>query len=160
MNTFKKLIENNLFIELTIIGSGPLKNSIKLWLKENQLSEHVKLIDKLSRKEIAVALHDKCDIFVHPSKSETFGMVVLEALACGKPVVCTKCGGPEDFIKDGINGFLCENNSVRDFINKIQLCIEKYDIFKSDNIVSSIEKYDYDNLSFDILNKYKNRLLK
>ncbi len=46
------------------------------------------------------------DIFVIPSRQEGFGIVGVEAMACGVPVISTRCGGPEDFVADGRTGFL------------------------------------------------------
>ncbi|MBU6214952.1 glycosyltransferase family 1 protein [Patescibacteria group bacterium] len=55
-----------------------------------------KFIDQLSA----------CDVFVFPSKTETFGLVVLEALSCGIPVAAYNVMGPKDIITDGVDGYL------------------------------------------------------
>jgi glycosyltransferase involved in cell wall biosynthesis len=47
-----------------------------------------------------------CDLLVHPSHSEGFGAVLLEAMAAEKPVVATRCGGPEEIVHDGRTGYL------------------------------------------------------
>ena len=49
------------------------------------------------------------DLFVIPSQQEGFGIVGMEAMAAGVPVVSTRCGGPEDYVVDGQNGFLCDS---------------------------------------------------
>eukprot|EP00929_Paragymnodinium_shiwhaense_P042984 TRINITY_DN22156_c0_g4_i1.p1 TRINITY_DN22156_c0_g4~~TRINITY_DN22156_c0_g4_i1.p1 ORF type:complete len:2062 (-),score=644.88 TRINITY_DN22156_c0_g4_i1:444-6629(-) len=54
------------------------------------------------------ALFKSCDAVVIPSRNEPFGIVVLEAWACGKPVVATTSGGPRDFVKPGEDGFLVD----------------------------------------------------
>jgi glycosyltransferase involved in cell wall biosynthesis len=46
------------------------------------------------------------ELLVHPSYSEGFGLAILEAMAAGKPVVATRCGGPEEIVEDGVTGFL------------------------------------------------------
>jgi glycogen(starch) synthase len=51
-----------------------------------------------------------CDVVVVPSRNEPFGIVVLEAWAAGKPVVATLAGGPREFIRHDVNGFLVDAN--------------------------------------------------
>lgn len=50
------------------------------------------------------------DVFVIPSAQEGFGIVGIEAMACGVPVISTRCGGPEDYVVDGQNGFLVDHD--------------------------------------------------
>ena len=57
-----------------------------------------------------VDLMRACDIVVVPSRNEPFGIVVLEAWAAGKPVVATLAGGPREFIRRDVNGFLVDPN--------------------------------------------------
>lgn len=52
------------------------------------------------------------DVLVVPSRYEAFGRVIPEAFACGTPVVATRCGGPEEVIEDGQNGFLCPVDDI------------------------------------------------
>jgi glycosyltransferase involved in cell wall biosynthesis len=60
------------------------------------------------------------DVFVFPSVTETFGNVVLEAMASGLPVVAAKAGGPADIIEDGITGFLTEPGNISEMHSKIK----------------------------------------
>ena len=53
-------------------------------------------------------LHNACDIYAAPSRLEGFGMIQLEAQACGKPVISINVGGPRDVIKNGKTGFLVD----------------------------------------------------
>jgi glycosyltransferase involved in cell wall biosynthesis len=53
-------------------------------------------------------LHARCDVWMMCSRSEGFGLPVIEAMACRCPVVSTRSGGPQDLIQDGVNGFLAE----------------------------------------------------
>ena len=52
--------------------------------------------------------YNSLDAFIIPSYQEGLGIVGLEAMACGRPVVATRCGGTEDYVKDGLNGFLVD----------------------------------------------------
>ncbi len=64
-------------------------------------------------------LYRQVDCWLLPSTLEGFGMPGLEAAACGCPVVSTRCGGPEDYVKDGHNGFLVKVNDPEDMAEKI-----------------------------------------
>src|SRR5204863_9975228 len=68
-----------------------------------RLNGQVAFLRRMSRRSLIEEL-DNCDALVLPSTIETFGVVLIEALARGKPVVATRCGGPEAFIgeQDGI----------------------------------------------------------
>lgn len=86
-----------------VIGDGPDRKKLeKKYGKENMFVGYKRgqeLVDWLSL----------CDVFVFPSRTETFGLVVLEALACGIPVAAHDVMGPRDIITEGKDGYLGEN---------------------------------------------------
>lgn len=65
-----------------------------------------------------------CDIFVLPSRGETFGVACVEALMCGKPVIATACGGPEDIVTPG-NGILVPVDDVDALARAMRECMTK-----------------------------------
>lgn len=82
-----------------IIGSGPLESKLKIQYKDAIFMGY-------KSKEDLVDLLSACDVFVFPSLTETFGLVILEALACGVPVAAHEVMGPKDIITQGVDGFL------------------------------------------------------
>jgi glycosyltransferase involved in cell wall biosynthesis len=63
---------------------------------------------------------DSIDLYILPSRTETFGMVVVEAMARMKRVVATKCGGPEEIITDGADGFLVDKENPEAMADKLE----------------------------------------
>ena len=82
----------------------------KQYAKDLGVQHQCLFIEELEREKI-VELFQECDVFVSTAIAETFGVSVAEALMCGKPVVVTDSGGINDFVTDGINGFIAD---VRD----------------------------------------------
>jgi glycosyltransferase involved in cell wall biosynthesis len=64
-------------------------------------------------------VYASADIFLHCSITETFGLVVLEAMACGLPVVARDAGGPSEIVRDSISGFLVEKDDLETFAGKV-----------------------------------------
>lgn len=98
IRAFEQVSEALPSARLTIAGDGELRSYLELLADELDLSKRVEFAGML-RSPVAVR---RCmlehDVFVLPSHGETFGMVLAEALACGRPVVATRCGGPESIV--------------------------------------------------------------
>ncbi len=83
-----------LSFELFIGGEGPTRPGLENMANELGLSGRCHFLGMLTRSEVKHWMQ-RSDVFVLPSLGETFGVVVCEAMACGKPVIATRCGGPE-----------------------------------------------------------------
>lgn len=96
-------------VQLTVIG--PMSDAVYfLELKdladELQITEHVNFIGLIEQKDL-VPYYQKANLLLLPSAHESFGMVMVEAMACGTPVAALKgSGGPDEIVEDGINGIL------------------------------------------------------
>lgn len=84
-------------VTLRIGGDGPLETELRALSHQLGLDGQVKFLGRLSRERVIEEI-DQCDALVLPSTIETFGVVLIEALVRGKPVVATRCGGPEAFV--------------------------------------------------------------
>ena len=91
-------------VKLVIGGGGSAKTKVEQWVEEQGISKYVEFTGALDRKQVIQEMQS-CDCFVLPSRYETFGVVYIEAMACGKPVIAVANGGPDDFVKP-FNGLL------------------------------------------------------
>lgn len=107
-----------------IIGEGPLKIKIKQLIKKLELQENVFLIGAINHELIPFWMNS-ADLFVLSSKSEGFGIVLIEALACGIPCISTKNGGSEDIIINQEIGYLVEKEDPLDLSNKIEKALNR-----------------------------------
>lgn len=94
--------KDNVF--LRIGGYGVLEDELKNLVKEYSMQDRIIFLGSLTQERVKEEM-DSADCFVLSSNYETFGVVLIESLACGTPVIATKCGGPEDIV-DEKNGIL------------------------------------------------------
>lgn len=135
-----------------IIGEGKLKNKLQNLINELNLQKKVFLIGgNKSREEIVLWLN-ACDVFILPSISESFGVVQIEAMACGKPVVATFNGGSEDIIINEKLGFLVKQKNSNELSNTILKALNnKWD---KNYILNYARQFTWNNISQKILNVY------
>ena len=87
-------------------------------LKTLQIEKSVRWLPVLSADEVPL-YYGASDVFVMPSRYELFGIVLLEAMACGVPVVATKFGGPPEIVSDGRDGQLVDPTNINMFASAI-----------------------------------------
>jgi glycosyltransferase involved in cell wall biosynthesis len=92
-------------LQLAAVGEGDDREWLDDLAEENGVRRHVHFLSGLSYEELA-ACYGHCEMFALPSRGEGFGLVFLEAMACGKPVIGGGHGGAPEVIDDGKTGFL------------------------------------------------------
>ena len=105
-----EIIEKENEIEFLIGGDGLLRDEIEKYVSKENLNDKVKLTGWIPHDELPEYLNE-LKLLVLPSYTEGLPNIMLEAMACGTPVLATPVGGIPDIIKDGETGFLMENNS-------------------------------------------------
>jgi glycosyltransferase involved in cell wall biosynthesis len=98
---------------LTIVGIGDMEAQLKSRIAELNLGDRVKMTGGLPHEEV-LRLMGQSDLFVLPSWGEGYGIVYIEAMACGCIAVGAKGEGIEDTIRDGENGFLVPAGDVEE----------------------------------------------
>jgi L-malate glycosyltransferase len=125
---------------LHIGGDGIYLETFKLLAKELGVYEKCKFYGEILTEDIS-GFYSRLDVFVLASRDETFGVVVVEAMACGLPVIATDCGGPKEIITKE-TGLLVEKENPEQLARAIIFMSENLHLFKSDLIRKyATEKY-------------------
>lgn len=118
------LKKEGLNIKIVVAGKDKNQKIIEEWIANKHFNELVEFKGHL-KKDMVKQLIMNSDVFVMPSITEAYGLVYLEAMALGVPVIGTKEGGTKEIIHDGINGFLCNPFDVIEISNKIKMALDK-----------------------------------
>ena len=126
LRVFKRLNDQGLDLQLSIIGSGEKYNELNDYIEKNNLSDKVFL---LGYRENPYKYVKNSDLFVCSSISEGFSLVIGEAMAVGVPVISVACPGPNEVIGFGEYGMLVNNDEISlfDGIKKLVTNKEIYD---------------------------------
>ncbi|MCX7956789.1 MAG: glycosyltransferase [Endomicrobia bacterium] len=121
IDVYAEIIKNKKNISLLMIGDGPYKDEIKDYTKNKNI-DNIILPGKI-KYELLPYIYSGSDLFLFPSNTDTFGMVVLEAQACGLPAIVSDKGGPKNIIIDGETGFVAKADSMEDWIKKAEFVL-------------------------------------
>ena len=126
--------------ELTVVGSGPLEKELKALNKELGLTDKVHFVGQKSHEEICQILAES-DFFALASQYETFGVVFVEAMSFGLPVIGTRCGGPEMIINEN-NGLLVPSGDVEAMADALKYMVGNYANYSAEAIMKEAkDKY-------------------
>ncbi len=118
--------------KLWLAGSGSEHNAIKAQIESLQLQNDIIMLGLLSRQKILEAIQQS-DSIVLSSDYETFGVVLIEGMLFGKPVIATKCGGPESFVNDKC-GILIETGNAQQLMDAMVWQMDNYSSYNAATI--------------------------
>jgi glycosyltransferase involved in cell wall biosynthesis len=101
-------------LRLLIVGSGPQEAALKKMAYDLRLLDRIHFLGQVDENE-KFRLLQMSDVYASTSQHEGFGLVFLEAMSCGLPVVCYDHGGQADFLEDGLTGFVLPLNDLHAF---------------------------------------------
>lgn len=156
IDAFKELADSEADVKLAIVGPDDgYMDALNSRIAECGLSDKVIVTGPLYKKEKQEALVD-CDLFVMPSKYESFTTSGLEAMACGKPLVLTKNNHIHDWV-DGSVGLACDDDkmSLKDAMAEVLFDEELSKKFGMNGRRLIQEKYNWDMINEQILNIYE-----
>jgi glycosyltransferase involved in cell wall biosynthesis len=140
---YKRVLEQGKKINLRIGGTGQKAQNYQELSERLKIAKEVQWLGDISR-EHALQEYQQCDAFVLPSYYESFGIVYIEALACGKPVIATECGGPETIVNP-TNGLLVEKGNTKALAGALHYMLD------------NAHKYDPNPIRQDFLNRFSKK---
>jgi len=140
INAVKIMIKSGENLHLHIVGNGPELDNIKALIVKHGLQESVTVHGTVNHHQV-VDLLQKCHALVLPSYQEGVPNVIMEALACGVPVVATKVGGIPEVVNDN-NGVLINDHNESDVVEGIEKCLSSK--WNEQVIRKSIRTYTWD----------------
>ena len=137
-------------VMLYIIGQGPLGRTLHSLINKYGMRDEVILVDGNKPTIEIVLWMNACDVFILPSLSESFGIVQIEAMACGKPIVATLNGGSEEIIINDKLGILVKQMDIEGMEKAILEALSK----KWDNayITEYSKQFLWNNIAAEIEN--------
>lgn len=108
---------------LLVVGDGSQRPEFEAFCEEHHLSNCVQLVGRVDYKNLGT--YFRCaDVFVLPTLEDTWGVVVLEAMLLGKPVICSQWAGAAEIIHEGENGFIVDPHNSEIVAEKMQHFID------------------------------------
>ena len=150
--------ESDVPFRFLMIGDGHQRDRLQKKIDSLELGSHFTLVGAVQPEEMAL-WYNLGDAFLFASKSETQGMVILEAMSAGLPVVAVRSSGIEDVVRDGLNGYKTPENQAR-WIEKAQRLLEddKLRTELSDKARAFAEDYSIEQFARDVRGIYATSL--
>ena len=140
-------------LKFYLVGEGKSREYLKSLIVKYALTEFIFLIGNKSRDWVYENLSEY-DIFVHPSRTEGFGLTVIEAMAAKLPVIASNIEGPKEILQNGKYGFMFESENINDLAKQIRNVVN---LFNENKIQEVVEKnYIYCSKNFDVRITAKN----
>lgn len=125
IRAFASLRDKDEMLKLIIVGDGPLRKQYEELSKSLALQDRIEFAGSKGPAEVSMLING-CEIFVLPSRSEPFGIVIIEAMACERPVVATAVGGIPEIIENGRSGILVEPDNPEALAHALLTLLKNY----------------------------------
>ena len=112
---------------LKIVGEGVEKEKLKTLSRELEIEEKIQFLGWIKRENLSKE-YNSANIFVILSEMETFGIVILEAMACGLPIIGANAFAIPELVKDKENGFLVDRSDREYILDKLEYIYRNKDI--------------------------------
>jgi glycosyltransferase involved in cell wall biosynthesis len=140
INLLKK--QNGEPYKVIMVGEGADKTLVEGFIEKHKLP--VELLQNRDQKDLAT-VYNRFHVFVFPTKKESLGLVGLEAMACGVPVIASDVPGPNDYVKHDFNGLLFEENKPQELLKELEYYMVLNEADRQvfiDNSLETIKTFD------------------
>lgn len=146
LRALRRLADQGRILELVVVGESFYsryrrdETLLRQMVRDLELEKQVRFLGPKPPSEVAEQMREAA-LLVLPSRAESFGLVLAEALACGTPVVATRCGGPEDFVNDEV-GVLVPPEDPEALARGIERVLDRRTEYKPDQLRNyALEKF-------------------
>jgi glycosyltransferase involved in cell wall biosynthesis len=115
---------------LAVLGRGTQRSELEAFVKTHQLEEQVKWLGEVEYAEVGTYLQ-KADVFVFPTLEDVWGLVAVEAMMFGKPILCSKWAGAVELVADGENGYIFDPHQPEQLAQKMSKLIDSPELIKT-----------------------------
>lgn len=155
LKAFAKLVSlNHNSFRLIIGGEGEEKKNLQKLAVGLRIGDKVTFTGNLDRQQVRHYLQ-MANVFVHPSRLESFGVVLIEAMACGLPLIATKCGGPE-YILTPETGLLTDPDNSEKLFDAMLYLFKNYNSYNREGIRKfAMEQFNQNDVALQYLSLFK-----
>lgn len=157
VKSMKQVVRQNANARLTIVGSGYLAPPLRFMINSYSMKDNITIKENLDNS-LVIKEYQKANVFAMPSLyGESFGIVLLEAMASKTPIVATNQGGIKEIITHKKTGLLVKQDRVRDLSRNILTLLDQPPLSKklSQNAFKEVKKYDWNNVVRKIEDVYE-----
>jgi len=160
LHAMRELTQRRPQLKLVLVGGSFYRNTrvqadqLKAMAHDFGLDQCVVFVGNQPPSEVARYMRESA-LLVLPSRGESFGSVLVEAMACGTPVVATRCGGPEDII-DESDGALVPQEDATALAKGIEQVLERRDHYRPDELRRrALERFSWDRVAVQTIQLYQ-----
>lgn len=144
------LQKENISTKLILVGSGKLFSKVKKHIRK--LDDYI-IAGQIKEKNKIKELLNQSNIFMMPSKCETFGLVYIEAMSQGLPVIYSKGEGIDGYFDDGAIGYRVNPDNIKEIADKVRCILNRYDNM-SKNCIEKSKLFNWEDISYSYFRLY------
>lgn len=154
IRAFAEAHKENEKLHLDIYGDGELREELSDLIEFEKAEQYIVLRGAVDRSHLSKEMQN-AEAFILLSDFETFGVVYIEAIASGLPVIATRCGGPNDFVSSK-NGILVDCGDTREAIEAIEYMARNYSKYDPEKISTEIKRdFSPNTIAKKIISEYE-----